>query len=196
MSTMRRVAPPQRKLIQVNKKLGNRGIKKQQGTTRILYDSLPLDGATEFRFFEGANNRAFPRTNMGATGNQLTVGETFAFERAYFATITEDPVLFTWVVAAVTIIAFPNILMGELNLEVANQQVIKPIPVMSFADGFNKSADFIGDVSFDFDTNLVLPPLIEFVSTLRVPIQPAVADTDLRLTFEGVGAILAPRVTL
>jgi hypothetical protein len=43
---------PQQKIVGVNNKFGNTNIKNQQGTTRVLYDSLPLDGRTNFRFFE------------------------------------------------------------------------------------------------------------------------------------------------
>ena len=42
---------PQMKNIAVNSKFGNTGIKAQQGSTVIKYDSLPFDGRTEFRFF-------------------------------------------------------------------------------------------------------------------------------------------------
>jgi len=61
---------PQRKLIANTDKFNNAGIKKQQGTTRAIYDSLPLDGRTNFRFFEESNNRNFPLTNTGADGNK------------------------------------------------------------------------------------------------------------------------------
>ena len=48
---------PQRKIIGVNNRYGNSAIKKQQGSTVIKYDTLPIDGSTTYRFFEGANNR-------------------------------------------------------------------------------------------------------------------------------------------
>ena len=35
---------PQDKIVGVNNKFGNTNIKNQQGTTRVIYDSLPLDG--------------------------------------------------------------------------------------------------------------------------------------------------------
>jgi hypothetical protein len=43
---------PQNKIVGVNNKFGNTNIKNQQGTTRVIFDSLPLDGSTELRFFE------------------------------------------------------------------------------------------------------------------------------------------------
>ena len=42
---------PQDKIVGINNRFGNTGIKNQQGSTVVLYDSLPLDGRNEFRFF-------------------------------------------------------------------------------------------------------------------------------------------------
>lgn len=186
---------PQAKIINTNDRFGNQGIKRQQGTTRIIYDSLPLDGADRFPFFEESNNRNFPFTNMGSRGGELGVGETLVFERTYLVVVEDDgaavPAIFP-----VTIADFPGILTGEMNLAIANTQVLKPIPLLSFASEFNKSAYHQNYSSFEFDTQIILIPLVEFVSNIRVVRQPAIADTFLRLTFEGVGSILAPRQTM
>lgn len=186
---------PQRKIIGVNDKFGNRGIKRQQGTTRIIFDSLPLDGRETFRFFEGSNNRDFPFTNMGSSGNQLGVGEALAFERAYLLVVQDDPIFGAPIISPLTITSFGGILAGDINLEIANTQVLKPIPLASFAPEFNKNAYFTTYTNFEFDTQIVLPPLLEFVSTVRAVRQPEIADAFLRLTFEGVGSIIAPRRT-
>jgi len=189
---IRGAVSPQRKAISINDRLGNRGIKKQQGTTRILFDSLLIDGSLIFPFFEGANNRDFPDTNVGARGNQLGVGETLVFERAYLA-VVETLALGGFVVTPLTVAAFPGIAMGEINLEIANSQVLKPIPLMSFFPEFNKSSESTTNTNFEFDTQIILPPLLEFVSTVRIPFLDPITDTRLRLTFEGVGAIISPR---
>jgi hypothetical protein len=83
---------PQQKMVAVNNKFGNSNIKNQQGTTRVIYDSLPLDGRTTFRFFENANNRTFPLTNIGSEGNRLEVGSTFTIEKAYLISVQYDAV--------------------------------------------------------------------------------------------------------
>ena len=75
---------PQSKAVNVNNKFGNTNIKNQQGTTRVLFDTLPLDGRTEFRFFENSNTRTLPYTNLTADGNRLQVGETFVIQKIYF----------------------------------------------------------------------------------------------------------------
>ena len=61
---------PQNKIVGVNNKFGNTNIKNQQGTTRVLFDTLPLDGSTELRFFENAASRQYPFTNIGSEGNR------------------------------------------------------------------------------------------------------------------------------
>ena len=74
---------PQQKTIGVNDKFGNTGIRKQQGTTRIIYDTLPLDGTRVFEFFKNSQSRPFPYSNTGSDGNKLGVGNTLVIERSY-----------------------------------------------------------------------------------------------------------------
>ena len=47
---------PQQKIVSVNNRFGNTNVKNQQGTTRVLFDSIALNGQTEFRFFENAGS--------------------------------------------------------------------------------------------------------------------------------------------
>jgi len=49
--------------------------------------------------------------------------------------------------------------------------------------------------NFEFDTQLVINPLLEFVFPVRVDTYSPIVDTFLRLTVEGTGAIIAPRNT-
>ena len=48
---------------------------------------------------------------------------------------------------------------------------------------------------FDFDTQIIIPPLLEYVATLRLPNYTAFEGYYLRLTIEGSGAIIAPKTT-
>jgi len=186
---------PQRKIIGIADKFNNPGIKNQQGTTRVIYDTLPMDGRTDFRFFEESNNRNFPLTNMGSDGNKLPVGNALAIERMYLSVVTI-------VGGNVTVIsplfngAHPNFEVGELNILIANSQVLKQIAVLSQKPTFNKNAGHNEYNNFEFDTQLVLQPLLEFVFHMRVNTNVAIANTFLRLTVEGVGAIIAPRATM
>jgi len=184
---------PQRKIISNADKFGNAGIKKQQGTTRVLYDSLLLDGTTNLRFFEGSNNRDFPLTNTGADGNRLGVGGAMAIERCYYSIVT----ITAGVVTSITTLdaVLDDLLIGEQEISIANNVVLKNMALLSMDPRFNKNATFDGYNNFEYDTQLVLNPLLEFVFPTRVNTYTPIVDTYLRLTIEGTGAIISPRGT-
>jgi hypothetical protein len=180
---------PQRKLIGTNKHYGNKGIKMQQGSTLVLYDTLPVDGRTEFRFFEGANNRNFPQTNVGANGNRLNVGSSMIVERAYLSLVLEVESVFE---EATGIAGNGPLNMAEFTMQIANKEVIKHVPVMSWLPTFNKSSESTVNENFEFDTQVALLPLLEYICIVRTPALAAITDTSLRLTIEGTGAIISP----
>lgn len=187
---------PQMKNISVNDRFGNSGIKKQQGSTVIKYDTLPLDGRTEFRFFEESNQRNFPLSNTGADGNKLGVGNSMVVERAYITVGTYDATTNRWTaVAATGLTTNIAILTSEFGFTIANSQVIKNIPILSWLPQFNKVAENEVNSNFEFDTQIIIPPLLEFVATLRTQGYTAVENTFVRLTIEGSGAIIAPKTT-
>jgi len=188
---------PQQKIVGVNNRFGNTNLKNQQGTTRVLYDSLPLDGTTELRFFENANARQYPFTNIGAEGNRLNVGESLVVQKVYFgvATINESGVI--------TSFSSPGLLgpseewfLGEWNFFIANNQVIKQLPwVLSFGQGFNVTATNENDQAFGTFTDIVIPPLLEFVLTYRINTYTAQTSRRLVCFIEGTAGILAPQTT-
>lgn len=187
---------PQMKAVAVNDKFGNSGIKKQQGSTVIKYDTLPLDGRTEFRFFEESNQRNFPLSNTGADGNKLGVGNSMVVERVYLTVGTYQASSNTWLTFDATdITSNIAILASEFGFTLANSQVIKNIPVLSWIADFNKNAENQLNSNYEFDTQIVIPPLLEFVATLRTQKYTAVEQTYVRLTIEGAGAIIAPKTT-
>ncbi len=186
-------AAAKRAIIGKTNRAGNVGIKKQQGTTRIIYDSLPIDGATLFEFFKD-NNRVFPFSNVGQRGGELSVGEAIAVQRAYLAVFTVDDA--TGEITDITSLSAAGLFnqqLGDINLVIANMQTIKPIPILSQDARFNKNAYWDDYNNFEFDTDIVIQPLLEFSMNLRTPFGVTVTDTFLRLTVEGVGAILSPR---
>jgi hypothetical protein len=182
---------PQQKAIGVNDKFGNTGIKKQQGTTRVIYDTLPLDGTRVFEFFKNSQNRPFPYSNTGSDGNKLGVGNTLIIERTYLTLVkaTGDNV------AVIDVVTDANIIAGELSVQIANSTVVKQIPIVSFLPQFNKSAMHTEYNNFEYDTQLVIPPLLEFVFNLKTGAYTPDEGLFLRLTVEGTGAIIAPRTT-
>jgi len=73
----------QDKMLNVASRLGLTSLKDMQGTTRMVYDSITT-AATNFTFFKGASQRAFPITNIGANGNQFQVDEALLVEKIGF----------------------------------------------------------------------------------------------------------------
>jgi hypothetical protein len=189
---------PQMKNIAVNDRFGNSGIKKQQGSTVIKYDTLPLNGNTQLRFFEQSSQRNFPLSNTGTDGNKLGVGNSMVVERIYLSIVQYDAVNNDLnSIAPCDLTTTRGILInnGEFGFEIANSLVIKNVPVLSFTPDFNKNAENEKNNSFDFDTQIIIPPLLEFVATLRLPNYTAFEGYFLRLTIEGSGAIIAPKTT-
>jgi hypothetical protein len=188
---------PQMKNIAVNDKFGNSGIKRQQGSTVIRYDSLELSGQTQLRFFEESNNRNFPLTNTGSDGNKLGVGNSMVVERIYLTVGTFNPTTNAWTDFNETNINTPiQLLAAEFGFTIANSEVIKNVPVLSWISAFNKSAENQLNSNYEFDTQIIIPPLLEFVATLRLQNYTAPTErTWVRLTIEGSGAIIAPKTT-
>lgn len=183
---------PQRKIIQVNKRYGNTGIKRQQGSTVVKYDTIALTATTQqLRFFEGATNRQFPMTNINSEGNKLPVGSSMIVERAYLTLLTFDPATgFTAINPPDT---EPNLACAEFGLMVANKEVIKNVPILSWIPDYNKSAGSVDYNNFEFDTQVSLLPLLEYIATVRFA--DVLSETEgiyLRLTIEGTGAIISP----
>lgn len=188
---------PQMKNIAVNERFGNTGLKRQQGSTIIKYDTLLLQG-TELRFFEESNQRNFPLSNTGADGNKLGVGNSMVVERVYITVGEYNPTTNAWTAFNPTDLATTpvQISAAEFGFQIANSQVIKNIPVLSWLANFNKNAENALNSNYEFDTQIVIPPLLEYVATLRLQTYtPPTEPLYVRLTIEGSGAIIAPKTT-
>lgn len=188
---------PQDKIVAVNNKFGNTNIKGQQGTTRVIFDSLPLDGSTELRFFENAGSRQYPYTNIGAEGNRLNVGETFVVQKVYFGVMTTDPDTGAFT-NFYSLGAYPGApwQFGEWSFLIANSQVIKQLPFQScFQANLNLTSVNQYDEAFSTFNDIVIPPLLEYVLPYRVNTYDKVADTRLVCFIEGTAGILAPQTT-
>jgi len=188
---------PQQKAVAVNNRFGNTNIKGQQGTTRVIYDSLSLDGSTELRFFENAASRQYPFTNIGSEGNRLTVGETFVIQKIYFGVIETDPDTNAFISFSPLNGTGAAYETGEWSFLLANSQVIKQLPFSVFC---NAGATVINpanasDQTFDTFTDIVIPPLLEYVLTYRIAPYAAVTNTRLVCFMEGTAGIIAPQTT-
>jgi len=197
MSTIAQGRPmtPQAKIIAISKKFGNDSIADQQGSTIIKYDTLPIDGRTEFRFFEGSAQRNFPLSNTESDGNKLGVGDSMVIARAYLSKVQVVSNSLTSIVP-LSLAGDPGLLSGQFNFEIANVVVIKNVPVLSWTPEFNKDAENALSNSFEFDTQVVLEPLLQFVARVQVADSTVQAGFFLRLTIEGTGSIINPKQTV
>jgi hypothetical protein len=188
---------PQQKAVAVNNRFGNTNIKGQQGTTRVIYDSLPLDGSTELRFFENAGSRQYPFTNIGSEGNRLTVGETFVIQKIYFGEITVDGDTGAFVDFSANSGTGGFYETGEFSFLLANSQVIKQLPFSVFCNSVQTVLDPSNqfDRTFDTFTDIVIPPLLEYVLTYRIAPYAAVDNRRLVCFMEGTAGIIAPQTT-
>ena len=195
---------PQQKMVGVNKKFGNVNIATQQGTTRTLFDAISLTGApTTFRFFENASTKPFPLTNLTSDGNRLQVGDTFVIEKVYFALIQYDAVNNTIVALNTVGNTPPNdfsvpLLTGELDIVIGNSQVVKSLPTCWQNSFLNMTAVNTADTAFGFATDIVIPPLLEYVLQFRTTsydIALAAPYTHIMCVLQGSAGILAPKST-
>jgi hypothetical protein len=188
---------PQNKMVAVNNKFGNTNIKNQQGTTRVLYDAIAFTGQQELRFFENCGSKQYPFTNIGSEGNRLNVGESFVVQKIYFGILTTDPD--TGLVTEFGDLDnnYPvGMFKGELNFQIANSLVIKQLPTQMFqVAGINPTAVNNVDYALETFTDIVIPPLLEYVLSVRLA-DAITSPTQYLVCFiEGSAGILAPQTT-
>jgi hypothetical protein len=194
--------PPtaQAKLISVANAFGNTGIKKQQGSSLIVYDCLPLtEGLNQeqtLKFFKNVNTRQFPFTNISE--NKLQVGEAMVLERMYFAIISQlDATGEITNVQTFDAFATPAFYKSDFEIKQVNNTVVKPAPLTSMKPEFNREAKSTTYNVFHFDTDITLQPLLQFEVDLNVP--EVTIPTSATLSFymmcaiEGAGAIMNPK---
>ncbi len=201
----RQAITPQQKIIQINKKFGNPEIKNQQGTSRILYDTLPAGTNTTFRFFEDSAARVFPFCNTGSEGNKLGVGDSMVVQAVMFtvfdvSNVPEIGIVDQWLYVD-TLAQIDNVMnLAYFNFQLANNQVIKKLTLSEANAQFNKDYSATNQ-ALDLETNIVIPPLLPFVLELRLPEAiPAGPPTPtvkrfIECQLIGTGGIIAPRAT-
>lgn len=184
---------PQDKLVSVNDRLGNNFLKKMQGTTKMVYDSLPIDGREEYVFFRDTQSRTFPFTNV--KNDSLPVAEALTVQRASLCVINVTDA--TGVINSITPLGSLTtteipLILGDLSVSIANDVVMKPIAVQHFTPEYNKNAENADSNVFEFNTDLVIPPQLDFKFVLRAPTHTSNAQAGetnyIRIVIEGVGA--------
>lgn len=210
-----------RKIVRVGKEMGMPNIAQQQGTTRIIYDCLPLSSGANsqtLRFFENVNNRKFPFTNINQ--NKLNKGETLSLEFFSLQILTVQ----AGTQRVLNVLPIDNIAAGtnalyrsDMSILIAEDTVVKKLPLQSMYAPFNKDAKFYGQIlvnpgvpaleanigmphdCFHFVNPIVIPQDLEFVMPLQIPaftfIPGPDTDTYLMLTMEGLGTLFSPKTT-
>lgn len=191
---------PQSKIVSASNKFGNTNIKDQQSTTRVLFDTLPLDGRTQFRFFENCNTRTLPFTNLTSDGNRLQVGESLAIQEIYFQLLKIDAngaITQYWSFAGGGPINGAPLVTGDLDFIIANSTVIKELSALVCTGAFNPGGVNASDEAYSTQTDITLQPLLEFIGVLRTTSYTFNADfvTHIRMSIKGTSSILAPKTT-
>lgn len=158
----------QAKLAAVNNRLGNPGLKKNQGSSVEVWDyvAVPTPGAGGvIRFFDNVNAKSFPLTNIQQ--NQLQVGEALAIEYIAFtrAVIKEGKVAaFDALLAAV-----PTATLSGMSFLLDNSRIIKNNSLLRGSSIFSTKGQTANNYLFYPDTDLTIPPQISFTCELNVP---------------------------
>jgi hypothetical protein len=138
----------------VGRETYNKGLTKQQGTTRTIYDTIPLTGSpNQFNFFENLANKGFPWTNLNR--NSFTDAEAMNIQRAYLSFIeTSNDTDYT-ILAATTIqiygiserantsvdpatkTQYAKFGMAQASIFVSGQQILKNFSFLSADPRFN-----------------------------------------------------------
>jgi len=183
---------PNAKIALVNNKLGNPALKNNQGTSSEVYDYVKVTPASAavIRFFENVNTKTFPLTNIQQ--NQLQAGEALSIEYIAFTRMVIKAGVITNFDALTAVL--PALSLAGFQLLLDNSRLIKANSlVRSYADLNTKGGTATNSLYYP-DTDLVIPPQIQFTAELNVP-----ANTDTSTEGEevyygchlfGTGAIL------
>jgi len=184
---------PNAKIALVNNKLGNPALKNNQGTSSEVYDYVQVTpgNASVVRFFENVNTKTFPFTNIQQ--NQLQAGEALSIEYIAFTRITartgtNEILTFTALTDSVPVLS-----LCGFQLLLDNSRIVKANSlVRSFQDLNTKGGTATNSLYYP-DTDLVIPPQIQFTAELNIPDNPD-SGTDVDVYYGihlfGTGAIL------
>jgi hypothetical protein len=148
--------PLARRIASVGKETYNKYLGKQQGTTRTIYDTIPLTGSPNvFNFFENLANKGFPWTNLNR--NSFTDAEAMNIQRAYLTIIqtsndTDYGLINTDTIATFGVFQraataatpttksqFGKFQLAQASIFVSGQQILKNFTFLSADPRFNYS---------------------------------------------------------
>lgn len=181
------------KILSVSNKFGANAA-TAQFTERVIYDQLPLDTRTEFRFFEGCNARIFPDTNLSE--NKLQKQENMvikyiSLQVTVFSAAFALPVVSTEPLS--TTAANAGLYRGDLSIQVAQNQILKPYAIDDMKPEFNPFARHTAHNVIRLGVDLVIPELLEFVAILKTTSYVASTIRKLMLKLHGQATVFSPR---
>lgn len=201
----------QQKLIEVANSTGAGNIKNEQGSTRVLYDTIILDGSRNFNFFENpqiARNTLGPILGSNVDSNQglLGPGESMVIEYIMFewlqlsdATSNAKVVKLDTVSSNGAADVAQGFYSGVFSVLLANQLIVKPVSNVVFKPEFNYTITgaFNAEI-FKMMTKPAIMPNLQLTVNVQVPLYVSQAATFnyLRCTIMGVGSILNLRQTV
>ena len=157
----------QQKILYASQQLGL-NLAGMQGTTRNVYDTLPLPGTGDvtLEFFKNVGQRAFPDTNV--SDNKFQAGSGLLVEAIALYGVGAEGIPQAGTLQPIT---------GNTRAEliIANQTVLKDIPLTEVVGQSNMSKGALSRVFYLAPlVGILIPPQLEF--TLRVHIQDAQND--------------------
>lgn len=183
------------KVLHTAKKFGAPA-SKQQFTERAIYDALPLDGRTTFRFFENCSSRRFPYTNLSE--NKLQKGENMVIKFISFEVVTADKVNAGIITSVDPIKTFnKGLYRSDLSVQIAQSVVLKQFPVDGVDPEFNMYAKHTDANIVRLGIDLVIPEFLEFICQLQTPGYTASTDANeyLMIKLHGEATIFSPRAS-
>lgn len=147
-------SPLARRIAAVGRETYNKGLGRQQGTTRTIYDTIPLTGSpNQFNFFENLANKGFPWTNLNR--NSFTDAEAMNIQRIFLSFVETSNDTDYAIVSANTIqiygiseranfgadqtnkTQYAKFLMSQISIFVSGQQILKNFTGLSADPRFN-----------------------------------------------------------
>lgn len=180
------------KVLQVSQRFGANA-ESSQFTERAIYDTLPIDTRSTYRFFEGCNARTFPFTNISE--NKLQKQENMVVKYISLAVVTTTTNYTTLPVVSVTDIGTLSsaLYRSDLSLQIAQNQVLKPFPMDDMNPSLNPFARHTSHNVIRLGVDLVIPELLEFVAVLQTTYVTAGTTKSLQLKLHGQATIFSPR---
>lgn len=156
----------QQKILYVANKLGLTSLKNMQASTRAVYDEAPA-ASDNVILFEGAAQRTFPATNLGANGNRFQVDEALLVEKIGFFIVTDEAIgAYEGLGPSATGVKF-DLIIG--NKTVIKDFVVEPGGQQAFFNDGNQGSSVV-----DLEAvGILIPPQVEF----KVVAKPMNANT-------------------